>query len=215
MKNRRNRRNGVVAMVCLSMVGGTLLLGCGGDSDAASTICAVEFADLAGTYSFKMTIGSTNYSNSCFENYDNPNPDPDPASFTNCTWTEEKKADTIGVDLVITDDGNIGSASVTSVTDQNGQVSSSPLGVHCEMLKGELCNAPVRCTFSGDKCMPTQPLPDEWMSSCNCATGGMYDPMSQACQDCKAAYDKYMAESTAYCQKQRDSQYLEFTLNVK
>jgi hypothetical protein len=214
----KNKFLSVGAIGCLTMLVGATTLGCGSTTDRAygsnGAICDVDFADLAGTYSFKMTMGRTDYINSCFEDFDNPNP-TDPAAVTNCTWSEQLDTDTITVELVVTEDGNIGSGKVVSVT-ENGETENINVSVNCEMLQGELCDAPVRCTFSGDKCeiSPTSD-PDAWKYDCNCLEGGMNDPMGQACQTCKASYDKYQAERNTYCQQERDSQYIEFTLNVK
>jgi hypothetical protein len=214
----RNISSTLGAIGCMGVFFTATMLGCGGAEGGSggsnSAICDVEFSDLAGKYSFSMTTGRTDYTNSCFENYDDPNP-PDPATLTNCTWETSEVKETITVELTITDDGNIGSANVTNIIDENGQPEAVELGVKCEMLKGELCNAPIRCTFSGDKCSPPDFTdPEMWKYSCNCGAGTPHDETSQACLDCKAEYDQYQAESTSYCQKQKDSQYLELTLTV-
>jgi hypothetical protein len=42
----------------------------------------------------------------------------------------------------------------------------------------------------------------------------VHDPASAACQACKAEYEQYLTETTGFCQKTNDSQFIEFTLNV-
>lgn len=206
----RNRYLKSGASVCLIAAIASMFGGCGGGN-----ICDVDFEALAGTYTFTMSVGGSQFTNSCFENYDVP--DPDPATLNNCKWVETNESETITtIELVVTDDGNIGQAKITNVIDGNGQAQDSSLSVKCEMTKGELCNAPVRCNISGsDACSPPEVFPDEWTYSCNCTDATVHDPAGAACQACKAEYEKYQSESTGFCQKNQDSQFIEFTLNVK
>jgi len=215
----RTKSLGLGAASSVGLLFAAVVMGCsdGGSSSGggASALCDVDFADLAGTYSFSMTTGETRYTNSCFEGAFDP--DVDPGTVKDCMWVAEPRKETITVELVVQEDGNIGEAKITSVTEEGGQPQDPNVSVKCEMLKGELCNAPIRCTVSGSQCatsVPPEPT-DDWQYPCNCAPGSPNDPTSAPCLACKAEYDKYQSQTDEYCQKQNDSAYYEFTLNIK
>jgi hypothetical protein len=199
------------AAACMGALCATTALGCGSSSGA---ICDVDFGSIAGSYSFTWKTHNSRYENSCFDTF---GPDPiDPAQQTGCTWTESTDDETIVVELVIEENGDIGNAKITSVTDEDGDVDEVDGGVQCEMLEGELCDAPIRCTLTGQTCNYTDSGdPDEWKYSCNCLDGSANDPASAACQECKTSYDKYVSERDEYCEKGRAGDYFEFTLHVK
>jgi hypothetical protein len=194
-------------------VAATMAVGCGGGS---GTICDVDFGSLAGTYSFTWTVHDSRFLNTCFDNYDEPQVS-NPAELTDCSWTEESEEETLTVELVVEENGDIGNARITKVTgDDVDPDDVIDTGVKCELLEGTICDAPVRCSLTGNKCSASlETDPDAWQYPCNCATGSPHDPMGAACQDCRAAYEKYESESTEYCQKGRDGDYFEFTLTVR
>jgi hypothetical protein len=186
------------------------LAACGG-SGGSGAVCDVDFANLAGTYSFTWTEHRVRYSNSCFDAYYDT---PTPESMTNCTWQEEPRDDTFKVEIVITEDGNVGSAKFVPVEGDIGN-EISQMKLDCELLEGKVCEAPVRCHFSDGGNSSYTPDPTEWMWSCGCETGGTYDPAGAACQACKAQYEQYISEQASYRTKGDAASYFEFTLSVK
>jgi hypothetical protein len=201
------------AAACVGFLCAGAALGCGGGSGA---ICDVDFGSLAGSYSFTWRTHSVSYSNSCFENYDSPDP-ADPADLTNCTWEERSDDETLVIELVVEESGDIGNARITKITDEDGEEEEVEGGVQCELLEGEVCDAPIRCKLTGQTCSysTVDEDPDAWKYSCNCMEGSGADPTTAACQDCKVSYEKYASERDEYCEKGRAGDYFEFTLSVK
>lgn len=199
------------AAACVGFLGAVAALGCGGGS-----VCDVDFGTIAGTYSFTWKTHSVDYANSCFDSYESPD-QVDPADMTNCTWEERSDDATVGIEFVIEESGDVGNARITNVTNEEGEKEEiEDIGVQCELLKGEVCDAPIRCKLTGKTCIYGEdPDPNAWQYSCGCSEFGGADPMSAACQDCKASYDKYKGERDSYCEKGSAAGYFEFTLHVE
>ena len=198
----------------VAALSGAALLGCGGGG--GSSVCDIDFGSIAGTYTFTWTTHNARFNNSCFDNFEDPEA-TDPSKVTNCTWEETSDDETITVELQITEDGDVGNAKILSVSGDDVEPSDESIGLKCEMLGGAVCDAPVRCNITGDKCATAEPVgdPDEWQYPCNCAPGSPNEPMTPACQQCKTEYEKYRSEQTEFCQKSKDGDYFEFTLHVK
>jgi hypothetical protein len=180
--------------------------GCGGGGD----ICEVEFASIAGTYTFTLEMHDVRWLNTCFSNGE-PSP---PTSKTDCTWAPDENVDSFTIEFVIEDDGDIGSA---RITDTSGDADDDLAGfeVECEMLEGEICDAPIRCRFrEPDGCSALTPEPDEWTYNCGCDSASGLDPNGPECQACKAEFDKYASERDEFCDKGREGDFFEFTLSV-
>jgi hypothetical protein len=190
-----------VAALCASA-------GCGSSGD----ICDVDFGTIAGTYTFSLTTHDERWVNSCFDTVD---PDAtEPADKVGCEWSLDQDEDSLTIELVIEEDGDVGSARVSDISgDADDELDDFELD--CEMLEGEVCDAPIRCHIGNQGGCSIEGSADDWTYACGCSVGGVHDTSSAECQACKTQYDQYAAERTGFCDKGREGDYFEFTISVK